>query len=537
MLGHHHHHHDHDHHDHEGPCCHDEPADAGQKHLADALRVFFLVLTFVMVCVVVYFVFSGITTIHPQYRGIKKVFGKAIEPAIAEGLSITWPFPIGEIEKVSIREETVRIDDQFFILENPAEVGKPLSQRRSRSAGLDPAVDGALLTGDQNLLHARLTCKYVVADPIAVRATLPLDLAEPEMSKRQAFNPEILRNIVCAATVKAMASRTGMGFKEDRAGLEKEIAEDAQRRMNVLTVDRAEVDRLVNELKTAIAGKTSADTRTAAEATLQQVVDLWMQGRSNETAPVIDALVKQSGPAGKTVAALAGRLGAAFDHKAIEIKNVLTSEISWPIRTLDAWDNAAKAKDEASRKIIEAQSQAEKMLTDAAGENAQLLVDVSRITERATRGATTQPAPLIDRYIAAIEARKPQEAEALLEQIDRVLVSSGTRGEASRILQRAASARTAIETDVKARVTEFENKLAGYKLSPELTLQRLWAETREKILQGPQTMKFYVPKSDRPLVLYVQTPDDIRRQLEKAARDAAADAAKNKQDQALTPAP
>ncbi|MCE5277829.1 MAG: SPFH domain-containing protein [Planctomycetaceae bacterium] len=532
MLGHHHHHH-HDHHDHDGPCQHEEPVDVGQQHLADALRVFFFVLSIAMAFVVLYFFFSGITTIHPEHRGIKKIFGKAIEPVISEGLSITWPFPIGEIEKVSMREEKVEIDNAFFIREDPAEVGRPLSQRRARKPGLDPAIDGALLTGDQTLLHARLTCKYVVADPIAVRAALPLDLAAPELSKRQAFDPDILRNIVCAATVKAMATRTGMGFKEDRAGLEKQIAEDVQRRMNVLTVDRAEVAHLVDRIKALTPGPEAAKT-------LGQVVDLLMQGRGNETAPLIETLVKQSGPAGKSVGSLADKLAALFDHKAIKITNVLTSEISWPIRTLDAWNNAAKAEDEARRTIIEAQAQAQKMLTDAAGASAEKLVDVSGIIQRPRSAAASQPAqpPLIDQYIEALEAKDSARAEDLLEQIDRVLVSSTTRGEASRILQRAAAARTAIETDVKARVTEFENKLAGYKLSPELTLQRLWAQTREKVLEGSQTMKFYVPASDRPLVLYVNTPDDIRRQLDKAARDAAAEAAKNKMnDPRQTPAP
>ncbi len=540
MLGHHHHHHhDHDHHDHDGPCHHDEPVDAGQKHLADALRVFFGVLSFAMALVVVYFLFSGITTIHPQYRGIKKIFGKASEPVVSQGLAITWPFPIGEIEKVSVLEETVAINDEFFVREDPSEIGRPLSQRRARAGGLDPAIEGALLTGDQNLLHARLICKYVVADPIAVRATLPLNLAQSEMSKRQAFDPEILRNILCAATIKSMGSRTGMGYKDNRSGLEKEIAEDAQRRMNVLTVDRGEVDRLVQELKTATEGKTSADMQTGAGKTLQQVIELLKQGRSNETAPLIEQLAQQSGPSAQAVGVLTGRLVAAFNHKAVEIKNVLTSEMSWPIRTLEAWDSAAKAKDDASRQISQAQAAAAKTLTEAAGESAEKLVDVARITERASNSATTQPAqgPLIDRYIAAMEAKDAPQAEALLEQIDRVLVSSGTRGEASRILQRAGSARTAIETDVKARVTEFENKLAGYKLSPELTLQRLWAETREKILEGPQTMKFYVPPSSDKLVIYVNTPDDIRRQLDKAARAAAAEAEKNKQGAPAAPQP
>ena len=105
--------------------------DPASRSLADALRVSFALLTFIMVVVALFYLGTGVATIEPHQAGIKKVFGKRVGPVAREGLAYTWPFPIGEIELVSIKEQKLSIDD-FWLHETPEDKTKELSARRAR---------------------------------------------------------------------------------------------------------------------------------------------------------------------------------------------------------------------------------------------------------------------------------------------------------------------------------------------------------------------------------------------------------------------
>lgn len=180
----------------------DEPLDAAQQHLADALRVSFRLLTAIMVVVVVLFFLTGIESIEPQEVGIIKTFGRIVETR-GEGLVWTWPYPVGEIQKVSIKSQTVRVKD-FWLFETPEDEAMPLDSRQVPDGGLKPGKDGSLLTGDRNLLHARLTVNYEIAD--AARCLKYVGDIDADL-------PELLRRVVCRAGVLTAARMTADGIK------------------------------------------------------------------------------------------------------------------------------------------------------------------------------------------------------------------------------------------------------------------------------------------------------------------------------------
>lgn len=170
MLGHHHHH--------SGECDHehDEQADRLQqerdpaaKSMADALRLSFRLLTVLMLGIVVLFAFTGLKQVQSGEVGVKSVLGHIVGVA-GEGLQYTWPFPIGQIETVPVRQQTLEVHD-FWMFETAEDKTLELPKRVVRDAGLRPGLDGALLTGDSYLIHMDLSCTYRVTDVLAFKRT------------------------------------------------------------------------------------------------------------------------------------------------------------------------------------------------------------------------------------------------------------------------------------------------------------------------------------------------------------------------------
>jgi len=190
-----HHHHHHDDQESHPPAA--APMDPAAKSLTDALRVSFRLLGAIMVFVLIAFAFTGVQSVEPQERGIVKVFGRYVGVA-QPGLAYNWPFPIGEIEIVPVREETMAIED-FWLHELPNQRTQELSERRAPRGGLRPGWDGMLISGDRNLLHVRLNVTYTVQDPMLVR----LQVTNLE---------ELIRTAVCNAAIRAASTRTADGI-------------------------------------------------------------------------------------------------------------------------------------------------------------------------------------------------------------------------------------------------------------------------------------------------------------------------------------
>ncbi|MEI7834878.1 MAG: SPFH domain-containing protein, partial [Planctomycetota bacterium] len=160
--------HDHDH-EHDDPSAQAEGAagfDSAGKHLADALHVSFRVLTGIMVLVFAGFLLTGVKTIDPNQRGLKTVFGRIEGVPTGPGLTYTWPFPIGRIVTVASGTQTISMDD-FWMFETPESRNMDLEKRPVPPDGLDPVRDGALLTGDRNLIHVAFEVTYGVSDALA----------------------------------------------------------------------------------------------------------------------------------------------------------------------------------------------------------------------------------------------------------------------------------------------------------------------------------------------------------------------------------
>ncbi len=158
-----HQHHDpNGHHDGEPP---EEPLDAANQSLADALRASFGILKGIMVVLVVLYLVSNIRSIESHEQALVLRLGRLLPGVHNPGLVWALPFPIDEIVPLPTKKSnTIKIDSHTFH-RREKEVGKPLSYvTRGVNSGLNPSLDGALLTADTGLVHARWKVTYKIDD-------------------------------------------------------------------------------------------------------------------------------------------------------------------------------------------------------------------------------------------------------------------------------------------------------------------------------------------------------------------------------------
>jgi len=406
---------------------------AGQS-LADALRVSFRLLTVIMALVVVAFLLTGVKSIEPQQAGIVKVFGK-VTGRVGQGLAYTWPYPIGEIEIVDVKEGEVKVND-FWMYEPPGEELKDLDRRQPVSQGLRPGWDGALLSGDRNLVHLKLVCTYTIRDPVVCKRNI-LDLNEA------------IRSAVCSAAVSAAAERTS------------------------------------DSIMLADIRGFAADVRRRAQEQLDAILDA---------------------------------------KDAIVISGISIPASSWPLKARSAYSDAVRAGQEAERIRNEAIADARNTLQSAAGAGYVKLVGEAWAP---SAGPADPNNDLIGQYDAARRAGKSEEAAALLGRIDNVLQSRQTTGQAYKILAQAQSDRIATGQAVKKRVEEFRNALPGYKESGQFMLERLWADTRDKILSAKTVEKFYVVLGAGKTIVRIGRDPEVLRQVVRALQEAKANETKS----------
>jgi membrane protease subunit HflK len=144
------------------------PVDAGSQALAEALRSSFAIVRFVMLLLVLVFLGSGFFKVEPNERAIVLRFGKprgeGTKALLGPGLHWSFPYPIDEIQKVSVTG-VQRVDTT---------VGWWATTAAQEAAGtepppgpdLNPAQDGYTLTADANIIHTRATLYYRIEDPI-----------------------------------------------------------------------------------------------------------------------------------------------------------------------------------------------------------------------------------------------------------------------------------------------------------------------------------------------------------------------------------
>lgn len=169
MFGdhHHHHHHGHDHdHDHDDAQHPHAPADPASQSLSDALLVSFRLLKGIMFLVLLGYAASGTFSVDANEEAVVLTLGKMEEQPRQPGLNFAAPYPFSERFMVRVKEKKTLNLSSFWFRVSDADRGKPVHEMSARMGGLEPGVDGALMTGDRNLVHLDLQVQYYIHDAI-----------------------------------------------------------------------------------------------------------------------------------------------------------------------------------------------------------------------------------------------------------------------------------------------------------------------------------------------------------------------------------
>jgi modulator of FtsH protease HflK len=142
--------------------------DASAQALSDALRSGFNIVKVLMVGLVMTFIASGIFTVKPNQIAIKLRFGKPVgigeQQLLKPGLHWAFPYPIDEVVYVPVGESHTITSTAGWFYQSPEELAS--GQKPQPQGTLRAGVDGYTLTGDFDIIHARATLSYRIANPI-----------------------------------------------------------------------------------------------------------------------------------------------------------------------------------------------------------------------------------------------------------------------------------------------------------------------------------------------------------------------------------
>jgi len=142
----------------------------GPAAVLQAMKSSVKLLRWGLLLLAVIYLASGVTVVGPNETAFVLRFGK-LEPGLhGSGLLLALPQPIDEVVKVPTRSvQEIQLD----AWESPASAANsgPLPPV-GMSDTLDPVQDGYTLTGDANIIRARFSVRYQVADPIAYALTV-----------------------------------------------------------------------------------------------------------------------------------------------------------------------------------------------------------------------------------------------------------------------------------------------------------------------------------------------------------------------------
>jgi membrane protease subunit HflK len=142
--------------------------DSETRALAEALRASFALVKLMMVGLAIAFIASGIFTVNPNEVAVLLRFGRPVgvgtEQLLEPGLHWKLPYPIDEVVRIPVGESRILTSTTgwFFVTPEEEVAGRdPIAL-----PSLRPGVDGYLLTGDGNVVHARATLSYRITDPL-----------------------------------------------------------------------------------------------------------------------------------------------------------------------------------------------------------------------------------------------------------------------------------------------------------------------------------------------------------------------------------
>lgn len=449
--------------------------DPAQQSLAEALRITFRLLQFVMVLLVVLFLGSGFQTVGESERGVKLVFGRVVQDDVPPGVTWNWPFPIGELVKVPTGQQSLEVDRAFAPELAGRDRTKSLLAVLPRMFKLDPSTTGSVITADGAVAH---TWWRVVWRRQAPAENVRNLLGEDESS-------------VVAASVKRAVVRA--------------VAE--------ITIEQL-LKQGSNTIVAAAPEPAQAEPKSDTQLEQGEEPGEPPAGAAPSAPPSAPAAVAANRGLGETSLELRVRSMAQqmLDglSAGIVIDQVILAEKSPPGVVLEAFSAVNNAETQAGREREEAEKKAREILNGAAGEAYPLVLG------------------LIDSYERGLELGDKADVDATLAEIERALDGEPlslegrpvrASGQVTSIVAEARQYRTDVEASAETLAKEFEAKLPAFRASPAYFVASEWGGAYRRFLGRTGAERFFLPSGSQPPELWLNRDPEIRNRSEREASE------------------
>lgn len=184
-----------------------EAMDPANQSLADALRLSFRVLQFVILVLLVLFPMSAFQVVKEGHGGVMLRWGKVVSVGDSDDLLpgahwTIWPYPAGEFvifdvdgrevdmrRRLDVRSGNEVFVEPFWPLFPPNMSRQDIIDQATPQGSLTPGRDGSVLTRDGDIAHLKISAEYDIDDPKTFVETL---------------NPEDASRVVALAVQRAV---------------------------------------------------------------------------------------------------------------------------------------------------------------------------------------------------------------------------------------------------------------------------------------------------------------------------------------------
>jgi membrane protease subunit HflK len=240
----------------------DSGDDSGARALTEALRTSFAIVKVIMLGLVVVFLFSGFFTVGPQERAVVLEFGRprggGEGTLLGPGAHWAFPPPIDEVIRIPV-DQVQNVGSSVGWYATTA-AGEAAGNEPPPGDSLHPVRDGYLLTGDGNIVHARATLRYRIAEP---GLRYMLDFLSTSNLVRDAFNNALLY-AAARYRVDDILTRDQAGFRETARNRLQETADRFRLGVTELQIDNMQVIP-PRQLKDAFARVSEAEVLRSKE--------------------------------------------------------------------------------------------------------------------------------------------------------------------------------------------------------------------------------------------------------------------------------
>jgi modulator of FtsH protease HflK len=222
-------------------------------------------------------------------------------------------------------------------------------------------------------------------------------------------------------------------------------------------------------------------------------------------------------------------------NSGITVNEVIMTAVDPPMSVRQAFLDVVTAQSEREQRIEQANQEAERLQSEAAGPVYGAMVVLVDEFERARRPnlGTNTVSPkeqllgqaindLLDgkNFGQASKAWLASETDQTIKaRLSKVSPDAAISGEASRVIAEARTFKTQTVQLVKADVELFEKILPFYKENPQLAMQRRWLETYQQMLSGDVEKFVVTPGQEKDLIVpFRRDPAIARARQEAAAR-------------------